>query len=303
MDHIFLSVKMIKYLTVTELLYIAKSKYTEHLEEEELNIQTSEFWIFFYIELGNMDLLYKNEVINLKKGDAFYIEPNAPFAHRDYVSAIYYKYTFAAKSSVLDFLSGKKFKLPTKIIKYVYIVYNEALNSFFDYRSYDPDSIYPLRSVVRSTARPCWQQYICLYLELTAIDLMRKYNSNETRFINHTQDINNIATKIAKFLDVNVYNQLSLTNICTKFMYSKVTLTQEFKKIYGCTIIGYFNHLKINEAKRLIQENNHIFSEIAEILRFSNEKYFAVVFKRYTKMTPMEYKRYCQETTTTTTTL
>ena len=48
------------------------------------------------------------------------------------------------------------------------------------------------------------------------------------------------------------------------------------------------------EAKRLIRETNSNFFEISDMLMFSNSHYFSTTFKKYTGMTPSQYKNSCK---------
>ena len=290
MDYLYAAVKMVRYLTITEILFISKSTPGQYNDMEDLTVYITEYWNIFYVEAGSIDILYKNKTIPLSKGDVFHIEPNVAYMQQNQKDVLYYKYTFAAQSSVLDYLSGKKLKLPAYLKKYIYNVFDETCNSYFDYRNPNRKNIYPKRSVIRSSVRPCWQQYICQCLEFIIIELIRKYAANETHLFNHTQGVKDIALRIAKFLEANIYNHLTLANVCDEFKYSKVLLLKEFRAAYGSTIMNHFNMLKINEAKKLITEKNHTFNEIADMLQFVSEKYFAVVFKRYTNISPSVYK-------------
>ena len=47
--------------------------------------------------------------------------------------------------------------------------------------------------------------------------------------------------------------------------------------------------LKIDEAKKLIRRGN-TFADISNKLYFDSVSHFSLVFKRYTGMTPREYK-------------
>jgi len=55
------------------------------------------------------------------------------------------------------------------------------------------------------------------------------------------------------------------------------------------SIMEYFKQLKIKEAKVLIRENNHNFTEISEILGYNSIHYFSRIFKNETGMTLSEY--------------
>ena len=54
--------------------------------------------------------------------------------------------------------------------------------------------------------------------------------------------------------------------------------------------------LKIDEAMKLIEQNEKSLREISETLGFDNVAYFSKVFKKHTDMTPSEYRKYASRT-------
>jgi YesN/AraC family two-component response regulator len=63
---------------------------------------------------------------------------------------------------------------------------------------------------------------------------------------------------------------------------------------YRTGVKEYFNKLKIDQAKSLIREEQHNFTEIAELLGYSSVHYFSKQFKSLTDMAPTEYARSVQ---------
>jgi len=53
----------------------------------------------------------------------------------------------------------------------------------------------------------------------------------------------------------------------------------------------YLTNYRIGEAKRLIQESNLNFSQIALAVGYDNIYYFSTIFKKHTGMTPTEYSK------------
>ena len=58
----------------------------------------------------------------------------------------------------------------------------------------------------------------------------------------------------------------------------------------GQTIIDYFTHLKIDEAKKLLRKRENNISQVSSILSFDNPNYFSKVFKKVTMMSPSKYR-------------
>jgi two-component system response regulator YesN len=63
-----------------------------------------------------------------------------------------------------------------------------------------------------------------------------------------------------------------------------------FKKVTGMAFSHYVTQIRIEEAKRLLLEDRPI-QEIAETLGYAERRYFTDVFKKYTQMTPSEFKQ------------
>ena len=71
---------------------------------------------------------------------------------------------------------------------------------------------------------------------------------------------------------------------------SESTVKSLFALYCGEGIMHYYNSLKIKEARKLIREGNYNISQISDLLHFDNPQYFSKCFKRFSNMTPREYK-------------
>ena len=63
-----------------------------------------------------------------------------------------------------------------------------------------------------------------------------------------------------------------------------------FKKFTGKTPVAYVMERKIEFAKRLLVSGNETVKAIAKEIGFDDEYYFMKVFKRYTNMTPKNFR-------------
>ena len=96
--------------------------------------------------------------------------------------------------------------------------------------------------------------------------------------------------EILDFLRDNTYNKISIQDIVRHTGKSESTVKALFARYYSDGIIHYYNSLKIKEARKLIREGNYNISQISDMLHFDNPQYFSKCFKRFTNMTPREYK-------------
>lgn len=64
-----------------------------------------------------------------------------------------------------------------------------------------------------------------------------------------------------------------------------------FRNVYGVSPRKYLSELKLHEAKVLIQQANLSLSNIAEQLGYSHLSHFSRQFKRWTGVSPLEYRK------------
>ena len=63
-----------------------------------------------------------------------------------------------------------------------------------------------------------------------------------------------------------------------------------FKKETGQTFINYLNNYKIERSKDLLKNTNMTLLNISLEVGFNNQSYYSTIFKKYTNMTPQEYR-------------
>jgi AraC-like DNA-binding protein len=104
-------------------------------------------------------------------------------------------------------------------------------------------------------------------------------------------DAESITQKVIEYLRENIHARLTLQDIGAALSFSGAHLQRIFKKQVGMSIIQYFNHMKIEEAKRRIAEGQYTYTQIAGLLGFSSIHYFSRVFKLHARMSPNAYEK------------
>lgn len=69
------------------------------------------------------------------------------------------------------------------------------------------------------------------------------------------------------------------------------SLKRRFKAATGSTLIDYVQNLRIEEAKRLLESGHLSFEAICSEAGYENPAFFRRLFKRYTGLTPGQYRR------------
>ena len=100
-----------------------------------------------------------------------------------------------------------------------------------------------------------------------------------------------IAQQILAELDKAIDASISIDDICNTLFISRSKMIREFKRHYDQTPHAYLLGRKIGFAKMLLQDTSHSIKSIANHLGFSDEHYFANIFKSKTGYTPSQYRK------------
>ena len=103
-------------------------------------------------------------------------------------------------------------------------------------------------------------------------------------------DYSSIISRTISFIAENPGEIITLSKAARAVNVSESYLSQLFKKETGKNFNTYIHHLKINQAKELLEEGLLIY-EVCDRIGFDNANYFAKLFRRYTGISPNEYKK------------
>ncbi|MEF3306866.1 AraC family transcriptional regulator [Paenibacillus sp. GYB003] len=100
---------------------------------------------------------------------------------------------------------------------------------------------------------------------------------------------------ITAYIDVHYAEPLTLTRLSETFYISPYYLSRVFKEITGFSFVDYVNHVRMNEAKRLLRETDWKVLRIAEQVGFDSIAYFGRMFKEMVHLSPVQYRRMQRE--------
>ncbi len=197
--------------------------------------------------------------------------------------------SFSCHSQGMKFFKNKKVTLTKKQLDYLQSIMEIGKNTF----NLHCDPNYKELKLIDSPTIG-GQQLIKNYLELLFIDIMRNESISENGknvFIKEEDLDNKLIKDIVTFLKDNIYNKITLDDLCKSISYSKTYILKKFKANTKRGIIEYYLKLKIEKAKELLATTDYSVKEIAERLAFDTPNYFTKTFKRITDKTPLEYKK------------
>lgn len=96
--------------------------------------------------------------------------------------------------------------------------------------------------------------------------------------------------KALSYIKANYSRDLSLKTVSDEIYVSTWYLSKLLKKETGDNFINILNQIRVENAKKLLQDPKYKIYEIANTVGFTDVPYFTKTFKKVTGLTPMEYK-------------
>ncbi|MDQ1912698.1 AraC family transcriptional regulator [Paenibacillus sp. GD4] len=100
-----------------------------------------------------------------------------------------------------------------------------------------------------------------------------------------------IATEVAYVLETSGgTEQVLLSELSARLHVHRNYMTKCFKQVYGVSPKHYLMKVKVEKAKKLLQETTLSIEAIAEALAFSSPAYFSTFFRSHVGVTPFRYR-------------
>lgn len=98
------------------------------------------------------------------------------------------------------------------------------------------------------------------------------------------------AAKVYNYVEQHINVRIHAEEIAQALGISRSYLCLQFKKETGMNLNDFISKAKIDEAKRMLTTTDNSAVSIASLLDFSSQSYFQAIFKKYTDLTPKEYR-------------
>lgn len=99
-----------------------------------------------------------------------------------------------------------------------------------------------------------------------------------------------MVNEVCKCVLENVEGEVSLKFVADKLFMNKTYISEAFKQKTGISFVGYLTTVKMERAIKLITEEKFKVYEIGYKLGFKDVEYFSKLFKKYTGVTPTEFR-------------
>lgn len=142
---------------------------------------------------------------------------------------------------------------------------------------------------IKNDGYPLTLQGLLLQL-LVALD--RHVKDNSVTSFEHPSPMHEKISEIARYINQNYPEPLSLTSLAGRFYISPSYLSKVFKEATNFTFVEYLNNVRIKEAKRLLLGTRKKVVEIAAEVGFGSVTHFGRVFKEITGNPPLYYRKF-----------
>jgi len=129
----------------------------------------------------------------------------------------------------------------------------------------------------------------------TIEDIKEWFNNLMQSFIKIIKETKNekykgIVKVAIQFIQEQYSEDINLTDISNTVFVTPNYLSRVFKEQTGESLINWLNRFRTEKAKTLLHDLEIKVYEIAEKVGYNDYKYFSHIFKKYTGMTPKEYR-------------
>lgn len=101
-----------------------------------------------------------------------------------------------------------------------------------------------------------------------------------------------LMNKVKHYLKYNyMLYDISLDSVSRIANMAPAYFSSRFKKCFGVNFVDYVTELRMRAAQELLQDPLRATSEIAGLVGYDSASYFTRAFKKYTGMTPTDYRR------------
>lgn len=113
----------------------------------------------------------------------------------------------------------------------------------------------------------------------------------DTLFMHVPKPNSEIIKKAAAYISKNYSACITLEDVAREVHLNPTYFSTLFKQITGSSFKEHLNMVRIEESKRLLLNTNYSLINIAIATGFENQSYFTKVFKKYTGLTPKQYRQ------------
>ncbi|BBE17764.1 transcriptional regulator, AraC family [Aquipluma nitroreducens] len=144
--------------------------------------------------------------------------------------------------------------------------------------------------LLRLVQKYCGNEMVIRIAKIFAIDLDRYSQSYFGTFVPSRNHKDELVKKVQENLETRFHEIGSLEDIMKDIPSSRRNFARRFKLATGIPPIEYLQNVRIESAKKQLEQTNQNINEIIDRTGYSDPKSFRKVFNKLVGMSPMEYR-------------
>jgi transcriptional regulator GlxA family with amidase domain len=140
-------------------------------------------------------------------------------------------------------------------------------------------------------AKFCGRQAAVQSAKTMILDLGREQQTPYRCFLFTKDHGDPLVSKAQKWIEQHHTQSIDYDRLAEQFRMSRRTLERRFKKSTGVTPLGYLQRVRVEAAKRLLEEGSQTVDEITDLVGYEDIPFFRKVFVRLTGLQPKEYQQ------------
>ncbi len=137
----------------------------------------------------------------------------------------------------------------------------------------------------------CGRQTAMQSAKTMILDLGRERQTPYSSYLFSQDHGDPLVMKAQKWIEQHYTQSIDYDRLAGKFRMSRRSLERRFKQATGSTPLGYLQQLRVENAKRLLEDGSQTFDEITYQVGYEDIPFFRKVFVRLTSLRPKEYQQ------------
>jgi transcriptional regulator GlxA family with amidase domain len=162
---------------------------------------------------------------------------------------------------------------------------------------YTNGGAYSFLNLVLFLVEKCYDKETAIYCSKTfQIDIERNTQSSFAIFSGQKKHSDDTILSAQSYIEKNYQDKISIEFLSNKFSIGRRNFDRRFIKATGITPLDYLQRVKIEAAKKSLENTRKTVNEVMYDVGYNDTKAFREVFSRVTGMSPIDYKsRYNRE--------
>lgn len=254
------------------LLYASTSKYEGDWQSLP---HTHHFTELFYVISGQGNFLIEDHLITVRENDMVIINPNVEHTEKSLDSSPLEYIVFGVEG--LTFQFGDQ----DSPLNYGYYNYSTEKKHLLNFSQL---MIHEITEKKSGYERVCHALLEVLIIYITRNEQLVLISMESTR-------IPKECALVKRYLDANYAQPITLDSLAESTHINKFYLSHTFTKYLGMSPITYLIQRRLQISRDMLTQTDHSIAEIASSTGFASQSYFSQIFRKFSGMSPNQYRK------------